>query len=348
MKQAAIQVGKSEQKFFPGVTIMRMKRLSDWGHTAGNPVRPELRGNGSRHGQRFNHSRFTNSSSRQSMIFLCLGGLIGTLVVLALSVASLMMGRGPAKAEAAAAPVVVTETAPVQYSRVIVPVRNIEKGAALNPQMFTSVVRPRSSLASTTITDISQIEGKFARVPINAHFPLILEWTTDEAQITNPLIQRIPTGFRAVTINVNATSGVEGWARAGARVDVHWIAELNGERTATRIVENAQILSAERQVEPSANPSAPIPTTVTLLAQENDAQKISLAATAGQLILHLRGFDDSGKATSPLHSMTVNDLLGNKEDEKRVQGLVRIRNHDGFLEELVLMDGNLVRKGQVR
>jgi Flp pilus assembly protein CpaB len=148
---------------------------------------------------------------------------------------------------------------------------------------------------------------------------------------------------------VNATSAVEGWATAGAYVDVHWVTNSFGDYTVNLLAQNAKILSAERQAETAQTGStnqqqaAVIPTTVTLLLTDRDAQKISLASTGGELKLHLRGTEDANKA-SQATVLTMNDLLGGTDDSKMPRGVIKIRDEKGHLQEFSLKNGQIVSR----
>ena len=164
----------------------------------------------------------------------------------------------------------------------------------------------------------------------------------------NPVIASIQSGYRAVTIKVNSTSAVEGWASAGAYVDVHWVSNAFGEYSVNLLAQNAKIVSAERQPElnkdRTVNQDATItPTTVTLLVTDRDAQKISLASTGGELKLHLRGMEDTNKAAQAT-TLTMNDLLGTSDPRKSPRGVVRILDDNGKMTEFSLRGGEITSK----
>jgi Flp pilus assembly protein CpaB len=123
-----------------------------------------------------------------------------------------------------------------------------------------------------------------------------------------------------------------------------------GDYTVNLLAQNAKILSAERQAEASQPGSsnqqqaaAVIPTTVTLLLTDRDAQKISLASTGGELKLHLRGTEDANKA-SQATVLTMNDLLGGADDSKMPRGVIKIRDEKGRLQEFSLKNGQIVSR----
>ena len=88
-----------------------------------------------------------------------------------------------------------------------------------------------------------------------------------------------------------------------------------------------------------------MPTTVTLLVSDRDAQKISLASTSGALVLHLRGATDSGQTSQTSGTLSLKDLLTNgKRVDNGTEGSIRLRNSKGDMEEWVLINGKLMKK----
>lgn len=284
----------------------------------------------------------------QSKLPLLLGFSVGVcgIIVVAIGIAALKKNSTAATAATvAAAPaetekrvVVIQKEATVEMVDVLVPIADIEQGKKLDPAMFRLDKRPKVALGQNSVRSFDELRNQYARSIIPANSPLNKEVMTP-IRPANPVIASIPAGFRAVTISVNALSSVEGWASAGAMVDIQWI----NSGSANIIVQNAKILSAERQVENSQQPNqgAPIPTTVTLLVTEKDAQRISLATTSGQLMLHLRGATDIGKGSNQDGPITLRDLRGGLSSDDTAEATVKIRNADGTIRELIIKDGKL-------
>lgn len=240
--------------------------------------------------------------------------------------------------------IVVEKEKPLQMVNVLVPVAEIDAGRALDPSMFRMVEKPAVAVSEDAIRSFEEIKGLYPRTVLPSNQPLVRDLFT-AVRPPNQVSAKIPVGFRAVTINVNATTAVEGWANPGASVDVHWIANVTGEQTATLLVQNAKVLSAERQVEGQAvGPGVAVPTTVTLLVSDKDAQKISLASTQGALVLHLRGATDSGQTSSTTGVLTFKDILQTRKADVASQGTIRLRNNKGEIEEWVMINGKLTKK----
>lgn len=240
--------------------------------------------------------------------------------------------------------VVVEKQAEIKMVDVLVPIQKVDAGTPLEPAMFRREARPQVGVTNRVIKDFEEIKGTYARSLIVPGQPLYRDYVTN-VRPTNALTANIPEGFRAVTIRVDARSGVEGWARPGAKVDVVWASRINGQPGVTVIVQNAKVLSAERDLDAATKPGQPVPSTVTLLVTANDANKIQLATTTGSLSLSLRGDNDPGKGVSG-NSITVDDLLNRqKESEAPVspaEGVVRMKGPDGKISEFTLRSGKLV------
>ena len=207
---------------------------------------------------------------------------------------------------------VVVETekeAPVRMVEVLVPIQNIDSGVPLEPSMFRKESRPQVGVSTRVVRDFEEIQGHYARSLIIPGQPLARDFITS-VKPTNAITANIPEGHRAVTISVDAKSSVEGWVRPGARVDVVWASSIRGQPGVTVIVQNAKVLSAERDINAKVQPNAPVPSTVTLLVTAQDAAKIQLAQTTGSLTLQLRGDNDVGKVGGGGGSVTISSLLG--------------------------------------
>jgi pilus assembly protein CpaB len=102
----------------------------------------------------------------------------------------------------------------------------------------------------------------------------------------------IHDGMRALSVKVNEVVGVAGFVVPGTRVDVMaTIGARNDQQSTTRVVvSNVQVLTAgTRYDQEKAKDGEAIPSTVvTLLLSPEDAERVTLASTEGQLMLTLR------------------------------------------------------------
>jgi pilus assembly protein CpaB len=231
----------------------------------------------------------------------------------------------------------------VEMVDVVVPMREVRAGAELEPALFTVESRPADNVSSKIIKSFDGIRGKYAASDIIAGQPLHADFVTDTRPSAS-IQTSIPVGSRAVTIRVDATSSVEGWARPGARVDVTWIGEKNGESIAKTIVEAAQILSFQGQtkVETQSGESLAAPSTVTLLVTQTDSVAIQLAQSSGRLSLTLRNDKDPTK-TGKDTAINIGDVIRSSDDgskctNARKRGITKITKANGEQYSMVLDD----------
>lgn len=215
----------------------------------------------------------------------------------------------------------------------LVTVKEIRAGTKILPSMFKLESRELGDSDQGTVKDLDEIVGQYARVDIAQSTPLIRSVLTNSNAESQDVGERIPTGYRAVAIPINALTGVEGWVRPGAHVDVVWSTEREKQFVVVTIVENARVLSVERSLDteqPSSGIVATPPSHITLVVSSADAQKIQLAKSSGSLSLSLRGTDDHiGSDTSFL---TSENLLLRRNVRDEVKGKVIIDGTEyGFL-----------------
>jgi pilus assembly protein CpaB len=114
----------------------------------------------------------------------------------------------------------------------------------------------------------------------------------------------IPEGMRAISVRTNEVVGVAGFVIPGTRVDVVVTVKergANSEPISRAVVSNVQVLTAGTRFdqEKARTENKPIPSTVvTLLVTPQDAERISLAASEGQITLTLRNPLDVAKTTT--------------------------------------------------
>jgi pilus assembly protein CpaB len=93
-----------------------------------------------------------------------------------------------------------------------------------------------------------------------------------------------------MSVKVNEVVGVAGFVVPGTKVDVLVTLRRNEESMTRTVVSNVQVLTAgTRYDQEKAKDGEPIPSTVvTLMVSPQDAEKITLAQTEGQVMLALR------------------------------------------------------------
>jgi pilus assembly protein CpaB len=122
----------------------------------------------------------------------------------------------------------------------------------------------------------------------------------------------IPEGMRAISVKVNEVIGVAGFVIPGTRVDVMVTVKGSDGKSQTRVVlGNVTVLTAGTRYdqERATKDGKPIPTSVvTLLLTPNDAEKLTLGAEEGRVMLALRNPLDVAPTETPGAKMAA--LLG--------------------------------------
>jgi len=121
----------------------------------------------------------------------------------------------------------------------------------------------------------------------------------------------IEPGFRAVSVQVNESSGVSGFIQPGTRVDVLFTRIFpNGDAATTTILQNVKVLAYGRQTDPSAKPDARESnriTVATLSVSKAEAERLVLAEQRGKVHFALRnGLDD--EVAEPSDPLKTSDL----------------------------------------
>ncbi len=316
-------------------------------------------GNSSGNNNRAMPAAFGKKASKRHAPAIVMALFSFFLLIAAGSLVISSLGKTQASEKQPTQQIAVEKPAAIEMEEVIVPTKNFEANQPIDPTFLAKVSLPRSAIPLGAVRVFEELDGMYTRGPIPANQPIVKAFLTKDRP-ANPVVANIPEGFRAVTINVTALTGVEGWARAGAHVDVQWINEGDGSTAPASgvgvkvggpqimaIVQNAKVISAERRLDANTDPAAPVPTTVTLLVDEIDAQKISLTSNAGTLILHMRGTGDSDISNITSTPLTLPDLLdGPKEiaNDAAIQGVAKVKRADGKTEEWAVMHDGVVRR----
>lgn len=223
---------------------------------------------------------------RTSSTLLCLLSISAPLTVF-------LWNRNPPQEKAQEPTVFVGEFDTVNLP---VPSEPVPAGTRVRDIQFKTVAYPKQQLPPGALTSLEHLENSLTASPLPASVPLFPENFASSGSLRNPIIERIPQGMRAMTIKVDATSAVEGWAGSGARVDVLLVTP---ERT-TVVAEDVKILSAERSVSPVEGTSAPnVPNTVTLLVTQEQCLAINTAVPLGRIAFALRSNEDDATWKEP-------------------------------------------------
>jgi pilus assembly protein CpaB len=192
-----------------------------------------------------------------------------------------------------------------QLARIAVANQDMEFGAALTRDNVRLVNWPANSVPQGAYRgselDALLSGGNVAIRPIARGEPVLLSRVSERAVLS----ANIPEGMRAVTVPVDAVSGVAGFVTPGDVVDVLLTRQIPGEgasgddKMTSVILESVPVLAIDLRAG-EANSEAALGKTATLQANPRDAQKLVLATQVGRLSLALRNIeslDNGSRAT---------------------------------------------------
>ena len=231
---------------------------------------------------------------------------------------------------------------------VIVPLVDIAPRTKISYDVLTRKKVP-AEYARNAIKNFSEIIGLYNREALY-NGQMINKNNISPKVGLNKIIDKIPAGYRAVTITLSPTKSIEGWLQAGTSVDVYWISKATDKAKIYPIVQNAYVISADRVTveeknaeEKEGKNQSPIPVTASLLVTRDDALKIGLASTQGELTLSLRGDEEKGVTLYKERGMTTRDLLHITDLEKvKVKPTVRITDKKGGIQKYYFEGDKLV------
>ena len=220
-----------------------------------------------------------------------------------------------------------------------VPDRPVGSGVMIRDVPIRLEKFPEHQLPRGVVRDVGRVRDAVTLVALPGGLPILDVNLGSPDEASNPLVGRIPPGMRAMTVRVDATSAVEGWARSGSVVDV-----LLVDKNKTAVVaDKVKIISTERSLSAVVNSESDsaIPSTVTLLVTQEQCLAINTAVAVGKIAFALRGGAD-GDQWRDSH-FDADELNGSspKKGTTKVQGVVSI-GQGGDKRNYALVDGRWI------
>jgi pilus assembly protein CpaB len=233
-------------------------------------------------------------------------------------------------------------TAPVIESnevRVLVAKQPLPAGTLIQENQLRWQAWPSSGLSDTYMTDSDftpeDLVGTVVRVGIAVGEPL------SETRVVRPgesgfLAAVLRPGFRAMTVPVNATTGLAGFVFPGDRVDIilsHKLEQKGPDgrnlRTSETVLTDIRVLAIDQSTNDQAEEANPAKT-VTIEVMPKQVEIVSLITDLGRLSLSLRslqvdegqiagdgGSDADGDAINPVLARLID---GEKPTTERAKG----------------------------
>ncbi|RWO92940.1 Flp pilus assembly protein CpaB [Mesorhizobium sp.] len=238
-----------------------------------------------------------------TFIMIVLAGVFGVLAVVLANV--WLASQRSAMAEASG----------IQRDTVVVAAVALKFGDTLTADKLREIAWPAGAVPAgafkTTKEALAGDGTKQALQAIGTNEPLLATKITGPGQRAT-LSAVLGEGMKAVSIRVNDVLGVAGFVFPGDRVDVLLTRTARGDGGADRsfvdvLLQSMKVLAVD-QVADESKDSPTVVKSVTLEASTRDAQKLTLAAGAGQLSLALRQAAASEGETT--ERITLSDLTG--------------------------------------
>ena len=188
-------------------------------------------------------------------------------------------------------------------AHVAVAATEISLGQRIAPEMIKIVDWPTSSVPTGAIDDPNKLQGRVVRSALQRGEP-ILEAKLAPVGTQGGLSAVIGEGRRAITVRVNDVIGVAGFALPGNYVDIIVNTQKDSERNSGKdqaiskiVLEHILVLAVAQEA--SRDETKPrVVNAVTLEVTPEEAEKIDLARSVGNLSLVLRNQVDPAAATT--------------------------------------------------
>jgi pilus assembly protein CpaB len=195
----------------------------------------------------------------------------------------------------------------VAHSFVVVAARPLQTGALVTTADVKLVAWPDRAPVAGVFSKPEAVVNRGVIAPVLENEP-ITETKLAPIGAGAGLPPSIPAGMRAISVRVNEVVGVAGFVIPGTRVDVFATLKQGNDSITRLVVGNVQVLTAgTRYDQDKSKDGEPIPSSVvTLLLAPEDAERVVLASSDGQLMLALRNpLDVAATSTQGTSSSTL-------------------------------------------
>ncbi len=200
---------------------------------------------------------------------------------------------------------------------VVVAAKPLDIGAYVTAEDLRVVPWPEGNPVVGAFSEVSKVENRGLIVPVAENEP-VTETKLAPVGAGAGLTPAIRVGMRAMSVRVNDVIGVAGFVVPGTKVDVLVTIQGQNEGASRIVVSNVQVLTAgTRYDEDKAKTEGkPIPSAVvTLLVSPEDAERIALASTEGQIMLALRNPLDTAETKTNGIRTSALMLMGNPQPQ---------------------------------
>ena len=221
-----------------------------------------------------------------------------------------------------------SERVEVNLAEVVVVARDIPFGQPIEAAMVTTQSWPRNALPAGAFTSLDAVipalqgEPRRAKRALAQGEILLASKVSDFGEKVT-VVDRMSPGARAVTIKVDAVTGVAGFITPGDRIDIVLTHGGGGDLKAVTILQNIRVLAVD-QVADETQDTPGLAATVTVEVTPEQNQTLVVARQAGQLSLALRTADSED---GPLDMTRLGDVVREQApaDETSPPAMIRVR-----------------------
>ena len=186
---------------------------------------------------------------------------------------------------------------------IVVAAQDIAPGTTLNDEaikkgLIKTMPWPKASVPVGAFSSSQQVIGKVNRVKILANEPILESRLAGEGA---GLTVRLEAGKRAIATRVDEIIGVSGFIVPDDRVDIILTTTpfgANADAKISKIVmQNKRVLSVAQSTE-QKDGKPQLARSITLEVTPEEAERLSLASTEGQITMTLRGLGDDAAVTT--------------------------------------------------
>lgn len=206
---------------------------------------------------------------------------------------------------------------PKNLVQVAIAATDIPKNSVITREMVKLELVPAQFAHPAAVRDLDKVVGRVAASYIVAGEQVLSAKIISDAEKSNKLAYAVPRGKRAVSVPVNAVSGVSGLVRPGDRVDVIATVELaSGQENVavtSFILQDVEVLAVDQNLDetkpvPAGKEEAAMAKTVTLAVTPEEARPLVLASEQGSIRLALRAPADHDRVMLP--PVRLVDIVG--------------------------------------
>jgi len=199
---------------------------------------------------------------------------------------------------------------------VVVALEDIPFAAPVTRKMVAVQDWPRDAVPEGAFETLDAVLGPEGEAPRNAKRAIVAGELMLASKLSGfgekvTILQTLTAGTRAMTIEVNAVSGVAGFVKPGDFVDIVLTENRSGDLRARTIMQNVRVIGVDQDYGEGAETNR-IARTLTVEVTPEDGQRLALAQRAGSLSLTLRTTD--GGTDAPLPAMSLSELLDMAEE----------------------------------